>query len=182
MDHPDGPTEEEMGEYVIDAIDPDKIQKKREDGLTLVEENLLEHEDVDAFINLNDPGKTGMVDVGTVLYRLIQIFGTPQMPEYQAGNDISWRTDETFKYLLRVRKGVDQEAIAEGKDEDLEADGEWLVTVFDHRVRLGVGLAKWDEDPDATVEVVPEEVIPIMAIIKHGVEDPVECVFKEIRF
>ncbi len=182
MDHPEAPEPEEMGEFVVEPVAPGNVREKREAGLTLVEENLLQHDDVDAYVELSEPGDREMVDVGTVLYRLVQIFGTPQFPEYQAGNDISWRTDDTFKYLLRVRKGVDAPSL---DDEGADGDGgsaEWLVTVFDHKVRLGVGLAEWHEDPDASVEVDPAEAIPLMAVIRQGVADPVQCEYEDLWF
>ncbi|PSP75706.1 hypothetical protein BRC81_15085 [Halobacteriales archaeon QS_1_68_20] len=179
MDHPEAPAPEEMGEYLVEPVAPEEIREKRESGLTLVEANLLQHDDVDAYVELSEPTDRDIVDVGTVLYRLVQIFGTPQLPEYQAGNDISWRTDDTFKYLLRVRREPEEVVLGE----EASADGEeWLVTVFDHRVRLGVGLAAWSEDPDATVSVDPAEAIPLMAVIRHGVVDPVECEYENLRF
>lgn len=189
-DHPDAPSREEMGEYVVEPVPPREIRRQRDSGRTLVEENLLEHEAVDAYVELTQPQDRQMVDIGTVLYRLVQIFGTPQFPEYQAGNDISWRDDDTFKYLFRVRergKAVipteGSSTIDEVRDEAADdADAAWLITVFDHKIRLGVGLAEWHDDPDAAVDVDPGVAVTMLAIVKNGVTDPVQCEYKDKWF
>lgn len=173
LDHPEAPSLEEMGEFVVEPVAPDVIRDNREnEGLALVETNLLEHPDIDAYIELGDPNAPAN-DIGTVLYRLVQIFGTPQLPEYAAGRDISWRSDDTFKYLLRVRRGATEDSPAD------QADGQWLVTVFDHHVRVGVGLAEWREDPTAELSVDPAEAIPILAVIANGVREPVACEYDD---
>lgn len=180
-DHPDAPSREEMTEYVAEPVPPREIRRQRDAGLTLVEENLLEHDAVDAYVELNQPEDREMTDIGTVLYRLVQIFGTPQFPEYQAGNDISWREDDTFKYLLRIREHGEAVVPTEGSTEVEDGDS-WLVTVFDHKVRLGIGLAEWHDDPDATVEVDPEVALPLLAVVKNGVSDPIQCEYGDKWF
>lgn len=176
LEHPDAPSFEEMTDYVAEPVAPDVIEDRRADGDHLAEVDLLDHPDVNAYVELNDPGSPGMIDVGTVLYRLVQLFGTPQFEEYVAGSDISWRTDDTFKYLLRIRKGVDEEAPLE------EAEDSWLVTVYDRQVRLGVGLAEWHDDPDADVDVVPEEAVSLLAVVAQAVKEPVKCEYEDKLF
>lgn len=187
-EHPDAPEQDELAEYVVEPVPPREIRRQRDGGSTLVEENLLEHDAVDAYVEMTQPEDRSMTDVGTVLYRLVQIFGTPQFPEYQAGNDISWRDNDTFKYLLRIRESGEEVVPGEGSsavdDEsgDDESDGSWLVTVFDHKVRLGIGLAEWHDDPDATLDVDPTEAVPLMAVVKNGVSDPVQCEYGDKWF
>jgi len=176
LEHPDAPSFEEMTDYVVEPVAPDVIDTRRSEGEHLVEEDLLDHPDVDAYVELNDPQAPGMTDIGTVLYRLVQLFGTPQFDEYVAGSDISWRSDDTFKYLLRVRKGVDEESLPG------EEDDQWLVTVYDSKVRMGVSLAEWHEDPDAGVEVVPEEAVSVLAVVAQTVKEPVKCEYEDKLF
>lgn len=184
-DHPEAPSRDEMEEYVVEPIPAREIRRQRDAGRTLLEENLLEHEAVDAYVELTQPKDRGVTDVGTVLYRLVQIFGTPQFPEYQAGNDISWRENDTFKYLFEVRKGGPLQATPGERtdpDDDSVPDDRRLITVFDHKVRLGIGLAEWHDDPDATVDVDPAEVVPLMAVVKNGVSEPVQCEYGDTWF
>jgi hypothetical protein len=178
LNHPDAPAVEELSEYVVEPVAPDVIERRREAGETLVEANLLEHDAIDAYVELSQPDEE-IVDVGTVLYRLVQLFGTPQFPEYRAGEDISWRHDETFKYLLSAREGA--EAPVEGDPEATTDDGR-LLTVFDYHVGLGIGLAAWHDGPDATVDVETEEAIALMALITHAVTDPVQCEYEDLWF
>lgn len=170
-EHPDAPDLSNLGEFVVEPISPDEIRNRRDDGEELHEVNLLEHENVDAYIELEpNPDKPGMnIDIGTALYRLVQLFGTPQFEEYVAGNDISWRDDETFKYLFEVTRE--------------ETDDQWLITVHDWRVRLGVSLAGWSSDLDGdTPEVDPGEAISLLALVTNVVSEPVLCEHEDVPF
>lgn len=168
-DHPQAPDFDEIREYLVEPIPWATIRDRREKDEALREINLLEHDEVDAYVELEGPARTGM-DIGTVLYRLVQLFGTPPFPEYQAGNDISWRKDDTFKYLFRIRRDGEP------------ADSGHLLTVHDWHVRLGVSLAAWDRDPAATVEDFVDTAITSLAIVNNVVTEPVRCEYEEVWF
>lgn len=169
-EHPDTPDLEALGEFVVEPVAPDAIRDRREAGEELVEVNLLDADEVDAYVELNpDPRAPGDTDIGTALYRLVQLFGTPQFEEYVAGEDISWRDDETFKYLFEVTR----------EDEP----GEWLITVHDWRVRLGVSLAAWSGDLDAEAPAVdPSEAVSLLALVTNLVTEPVFCEYEEVPY
>ena len=166
--HPEAPPPEELGEFVVEPVPPEVIRERRERGEVLAETNLMEHDEIDAYVELGDPERGLDENIGTVLYRLVQLFGTPQLPEYLAGTDISARTDTTFKYLLRV---------SEENPDETETEN-WLLTVHDWHVRLGVSLATWTDDPDDRPEVDPAEAIPLLALVTNAVTEPVECEFE----
>lgn len=170
-EHPEAPSPEELGEFVVEPVPLETIRERRERGEHLVETNLLEHDEVNVYVELDDPGP-GHENVGTVLYRLVQLFGTPQFPEFFAGNDITDRADTTFKYLLEVHE----------TDEDGRSERNWLVTVHDWHVRFGVSLAAWSEDPDDEPAVEPTEAVPLVALLTNAVTEPVECEFEEKYF
>lgn len=166
--HPERPPLEELGEFIVEPVPPAEIRDRRDRGEVLVETNLMEHEDVDAYVELGDPERGLRENIGTVLYRLVQLFGTPQLPEFRAGTDISDRTDTTFKYLLEV---------SETGPEDQPARN-WLITVHDWHVRLGVSLAEWSDDPEGQPSVEKSEAIALLALVNNAVTEPVRCEYK----
>lgn len=168
-DHPEAAEFDELGEHLVEPVPWATIRDHRVDGLSLREINLLEHVEVDAYVELEGPAHSGM-DIGTVLYRLVELFGAPPFPEYQAGNDISWRTNETFKYLLPIR----QDGVSEGSGH--------LLTVHDWQARLGVSLTAWDRDPMTTVDDFVEAAITSLAIAHNVVTEPVRCEYEEVWF
>lgn len=170
-EHPDAPEFDELGEYTIEPVAPEEIRRRRDDGDELREVNLLEHDDVDAYVELEpNPEQPGMqTDIGTAYYRFTQLWGTPQFEEYVAGNDVSWRDDETFKYLFEVT------------EED--GTGEWLITVHDWRVRLGVSLAGWSSELDGDAPAVdPDEAVALLALVTNVASEPVLCEHEEVPF
>lgn len=174
--HPDAPDLETLGDIVVDPIPREEIIARREDGDVLLEDNIRERDDVDAYPSMEtgtQPGGQTAFDenVGTILYRLVQLFGTPQFPEYTAGDDISHRTDTTFKYLFRAT--LDEE------NDDLP--GEWLFTVFDWRVDLGVAIARWGDEGEA-ITSSHATALTTLLLAYNITTEPVECVYEDIWF
>ncbi len=165
-DHPDAPPVEQLQDLTLVPIPPGEIEQKRADGQTLQEVNLMDdRDDVVVHLNTTPMEEETNADIGTALYRLTQLFGTPQFPGYDAGTDVSGREDTTFKYLFELQTG---------DAEDLPDS--WLVTIFDHHVRLGVGLAGWETDPttyDGQVGIVS------VALAANITTEPVQCEFKD---
>lgn len=173
LDHPDAPDLETLGQVVLEPVPRAEIKRRREDGEHLVEDNLREREDIDYHMTLNRQvrGKDQPQDIGTYLYRYVQLFGTPQMPEYQAGEDVSHRTDTTFKYLL-----------AASAPEEPELPDEWLMTIFDWRVDLGVGVAEWREDPDGALSADTGVALAALKLAHNVGGEPVRCEYEDTWF
>lgn len=182
-EHPDAPDLERIQDVTVDPVPRGEIERRREEGYVLVEDKLRERADLDIRLELNDePGEAYDDDVGTVLYRYCQLFGTPQLPEYQAGEDISDREDEVFKYLLR----------ASVKGEDHGLPNEWLFTVYDWRVELGASIAEWQESEesgsttpttlDADFEADTDVALTTLQFVHNVGNEPVQCEYEGIWF
>lgn len=169
-DHPDAPDLSDLGEFLVEPVPPSTIRERRQAGDELVEVNLIDHEDLQVHVSLDpDPHSPGTTDIGTALYRLVQLFGTPQFDEYVAGEDVSWRDNETFKYLFEVRHE--------------DTDDRWLITVHDWRVRLGVSLADWESDLEGEDPDVDEKhAIALLRLVTNIVTQPVHCEHKDIPY
>lgn len=173
-EHPDAPDFEELQEFSMEPVPPAEIARHRERGDVLVEYSLREHPELQATIDLDQTplGPTSGQDVGTALYRLIQLFGTPNVETYPAGTDLREREDATFKYLFEVVHG-DPEA----------PEDEWLVTVHDWHVQLGASLAAWREDPEADPPEPPvEDAIVLLALVRNVAGEPVPCEYEEVWY
>ena len=173
-EHPQAPPVEELREFTLIPVAREEIRSRREAGATLRELNLREERD-DVYVELEpDPTERGRHDdVGTALYRLVQLFGTPNVPGYDAGDDLSGREDTTFEYLLRV--------VNESDADERTLPDEWLITVYDYHVELGVGLAGWDDevDPAAYDDAVG---LVSLALATNIVTEPLECVYEDKWF
>lgn len=170
--HPDAPDLEQLQNVVLEPVPQDEIRRRREDGEVLVEDVVNEREDLDVRAPMSEtPGEEVEGDVGTALYRLIQLFGTPQFPEYMAGEDISDRHETTYRYLFRARV----------RDEMPDLPDEWLMTIQDWRVEVGVAVAEWRED-DAEFDADAGVALTAMALAQRLANQPVECEFKDIWY
>lgn len=174
--HPDAPDLDALNDIIVEPVPRGEIDEHRARGDTLIEDKLREREDLDIRLELNDdPGGPVEGNIGTVLYRYTQLFGVPQFPEYHAGEDISNRSDETFKYLLRVQL-----------DSSDELPDEWLVTVYDWRVELGASVAAWryapDEDDHEKFTADTATALTTLQLVHNIGNEPVECEYKNIWF
>ena len=172
--HPDAPDPELLQNVVVEPIPVAEIERKREEEKVLVEDNVREREDLDVIAYLStDPSGEDAVSVGVGLYRLIQLFGTPQISDYHAGEDISDRTDETFKYLFRASR--------EDGAEDDELPEEWLFTVHDSHVRYAASVAEWrDDDEEFTAD--DQVALTSYALAQSLAAQPVEAVYEDILY
>ncbi|WP_435128465.1 hypothetical protein [Halobaculum sp. D14] len=172
--HDEVPPLEELEEFTLVPVSRDEIESRFDDGERIEEWNVAEERN-DVYVELvPDPTDTPGADddIGTVLYRLVQLFGTPQVPGFDAGSDVSDREDTTFKYLFRL--------VSTGDDGELP--GEWLVTVHDWHTELGVSLAAWsgdDPDPAAYDDAVG---IVSLGLVTNIVTEPVQCEYKDKWF
>lgn len=120
-----------------------------------------------------------------VLYRLVQLFGTPNVPGLEAGADQPDRERTTWHYLFRAD-------YAGGDD---EPDRELLVSAYDYKTNFSVGLSRWRTPDEPPARAVPEPVeepidlpaaplddeqflVGVVQLLLHVVEQPVEATFK----
>jgi hypothetical protein len=175
--HPDAPDPElfQQTELVVEPVPLEEIRQKREDGYVLVEDNVRERDDLNVMAYISeDPKAEETQSIGVALYRLCQLFGAPQLPEYMAGEDISNRTDEVFKYLFRA--SIDEDA-----QPDEEFPNEWLMTIHDSHVRLAAGVAEWREtDEEFTAQ--DDLALTTYALAQQLVKDPVPCVYEDLPY
>lgn len=170
--HPDAPDLEQLRNLVLDPVSQDEIRRRRSEGEVLAEDVINEREDLDVYAPMSDdPGETAEGDVGTALYRLVQLFGTPPFPEDAAGEDVSDRRETTYAYLFRVRV----------EDDAAELPDEWLMTVRDWKLEVGVGVCEWREDGEA-FEADPAVALTSMALAQNVTTEPVECEYEGIWY
>lgn len=171
--HPEAPDLEQLQNLVLEPIPADEIRRRREAGEVLAEDVINDREDLDVRAPMSDaPGEEVTGDVGTALYRLVQLFGTPPFPEYVAGEDISDRYETTYKYLFRARVEDDVE----------ELPDEWLMTIRDWKVEVGVGVAEWRESGDEEFTADSKVALTSMALGQNVTSQPIRCDFKEMWY
>lgn len=73
-------------------------------------------------------------ETGMSMYRLTQLFGTPNVPVWVAGSEMADRDVTTWQYLFDVVFSA----------EDGE-DRQFLLSIYDHKTDVSVGLSTWDE-------------------------------------
>jgi hypothetical protein len=170
--HPDAPDFEDLQDILIEPVPRAEIEERRDDGDVLVEDNVREREDLNVVAYLSgDPDAAETDNIGVPLYRLVQLFGTPQLPELQAGEDISGRRDATFKYLFRVTH--------KGSPDELPT--KWLMTIHDSHVRFAASVAEWrDEETAFTAD--SKLALTTYALALQLLLEPVECVYEGLRF
>jgi hypothetical protein len=103
---------------------------------------------------------------------MVQLFGTPPFPEDMAGEDISDRRETTYAYLFEVRVDDEVESLPD----------EWLVTIRDWKLEVGVGVCEWREDGDDAFEADPQVALTSMALAQNVTTEPVECEFEDIWY
>lgn len=170
--HPDAPDLEQLQNVLLEPITREEIERRREEGEVLVEDLVNERDDLDVRAPMSDePGEPVDGDVGTAMYRLTQLFGTPQFPEYVAGEDISDRVETTYKYLFR----------ASVEDDVADLPDEWLMTIQDWRVEVGVAVCEWRE---ADEEFTADETVALtaMALAQNVTSEPIQCDYKDIWY
>lgn len=164
----------QLQEFHVEPVSPARIAERREDGETLVTV------DVPSYLG---PRLDVDVDTSIVLYRLVQLFGTPNVPGLEAGADQPDRETRTWQYLLDARY------------EPEEGEG-WqrLLSVYDHKTNVSVGMSAWtdaDEStfpfPEPSVEPHPDVDLPpdddlkgVVRVVRSTVEHVVEATYKDL--
>jgi hypothetical protein len=113
-------------------VPPDEIRRRGADA-TLVTTDIPTY--------LGD-GVAPDVDTAIALYRLVQLFGTPNVPGLEAGADQGNRDRLTWQYLFRV---VDDPDASEAPTR------ECLLSVYDDRTSVSAGLSEFRPHDDGPV-------------------------------
>ncbi len=112
-------------------VPPAEIRRRAEDA-TLVTADIPDY---------LDSGLAPEADTAIALYRLVQLFGTPNVPGLEAGADQDSRERVTWQYLFEVTDDG-----GEGED---GREREYLLSVYDDRTNVSAGLSEFrphDED------------------------------------
>jgi len=123
-------------------------------------------------------------DASITLYRLVQLFGTPNAPGLEAGADQPQREKRTWQYLFHVTDHPD-----EGEER------EHLLSAYDHRTDLSVGVSEWHHPeaaprwpiPEASADPLPSGSMPpeadleaLVQLVLSTVEHAVEATYKDL--
>lgn len=124
-------------------------------------------------------------ETGTALYRLVQLFGTPNVPGVEAGvPDQRTRYRSTWTYLFRVTYD---------RRPDDDVPGEFLLAIYDYETDVSVGLAGWRDDGEGAVHEpvmadetdvpprVPDEFASdIVKLALSVIEEPVPATYEDV--
>lgn len=158
----------------LEPVAPSAIEARIDAGERLVTADVPEY---------LDRGLAPDADASVALYRLVQLFGTPNVPGLEAGGDQGDREKTTWHYLFRVVH----------RPED-GPEAEYLVSVYDYRTELSVGLSEWTDggsgpavpepsgDPLPSGEHPPEELqVALVKLLLSTVEHAVAATYKDLH-
>lgn len=156
----------------LEPVAPATVRERLADG------EMLATVDVPGHLDRSLVVETG---TGAVLYRLVQLFGTPNVPGLGAGADQPDREATTWQYLFSF-----------AHEPEAGEPTRALVSVYDYRTDVSVGVSTWrrpDEPPARQVpEPTPDGPVPgdldeeflvgaVQAVL-HTVEEPVQATYK----
>jgi hypothetical protein len=134
---------------------------------------------------------------GTVLYRLVELFGTPNVPGFEAGADQPPRERTTWRYLFETTYEPVPEGeigIDDGETAVWATPRECLVAVYDWKTNVSVGVATWEPaglddraaqlpEPGADGDLPPGVdaepfLVGLVQLVVATVEEPVGATYK----
>lgn len=113
-----------------------------------------------------ESGLAPEADCSIALYRLVQLFGTPNVPGLEAGADQDSRERTTWQYLFRI---VD--------DPEAGPTEEYRLSVYDDRTTVSAGLSEWQAHDDGAPVPGGDRVSlePAAAPLPSGMPDEDYC-------
>lgn len=162
--------------FSLEPVPPTAIEDRIATGAR------LETLDIPTYLDRQMVAET---ETGTALYRLIQLFGTPNVPRLAAGSDQRARSITTWQYLFQVTFNR----------EDEDAPEEFLLSVYDYRTDVSTGLSAWQStakeesipEPSADCEAcsaisppADEFLVGLVQLVLNMTEEPVPATFKEL--
>jgi hypothetical protein len=167
---------ERFERFVIEPVRPEAIEERRREAA-------LETLDVPRHLGRKLVVGTG---TGNALYRLVQLFGTPNVPGLEAGATSRERGPTTWQYLFAV-------TYEPGPDEDAPTD--LLLSIYDYKTDVSTGLSAWSEEKEAepgirdpvetkssTMGSIPdaEFLETVVQLVLNIVEEPVSATYEEL--
>lgn len=185
-----------MAERVsMEPVDPAAIEERLDGGEVLVTT------DIPSYL-----GRSIAVEADTAigLYRLVQLFGTPNVPGLEAGADQPQREQTTWQYLFEftIEPPADPgDAPGAGTESreigtaDAGGATTHLVSVYDRRTNLSVGVSEFHPDADArrpgpepTADPLPSGEVPdeadlelVVKLVLSTVEHAVEATYEGLH-
>ena len=164
--------------FTLTPVDPEQLRDAVREGQT------LETTDIPGY--LGRPARASC-DPGDALYRLVQLWGTPNVPGVTAGAIQRDRDLTTWQYLFEVEyepRPEDDAAIPRSFD----------LSVYDYRTEVSAGLSAFTEaEPDrgpvrepapsvvASMEMPPTWFLEgVVALTLNMVEEPVPATYGEL--
>lgn len=149
----------------------------------LAEGQALETMDIPSY--LSERARTDC-ETGVALYRLVQLWGTPNVPGRTAGAMAFERDRTTWQYLFDVEY--------DRRDEDGDAvPSAFRLSVYDYRTDVSAGLSEFTETTDdgavpeprpdvrSSIQLPPDEFLEgVVALAINMVDEAVPATFKEL--
>lgn len=174
-----GPDEREWFErFDFRPADPDEIAARLADGESLQSLDVPSH---------LDRKLVPSAETGTSLYRLVQLFGLPNVPGLRAGGGALGRERyrTTWQYLFEV-------SYEPTADDGPDVPTSFLLSVYDYGTDVSCGLSAWSDDGAGTVEepvadaadapaVRPpgeEFLVGVAQLVLNVIEEPVPATYE----
>lgn len=157
--------------FDLRPVDPATVEERVDDGAVLRTLDLPQHLTRQLAV---EP------ETGTALYRLVQLFGTPNVTVWTAGSEMPDRGVTSWQYLFDVTYDGGEE----------EPDRQFLLSIYDHKTDVSAGISWWDDGGDNPVaepaDVAPEGVsVPddefcegLVQLVLNVLEEPVPATHK----
>lgn len=175
-----GPERREwFSRFTLSPVAPADVEARLADG------RALETTDLPSYLGTKAHTDA---ETGVCLYRLVQLWGTPNVPELTAGGVARERAQTTWQYLF--------EASYDRGDDDAEAvPDRFLLSVYDFRTDLSTGLSGFRSTDDglgtvhepSVAPVGPVEPLPpdaflegVVSLVLNMVDEPVPATYKEL--
>lgn len=164
--------------FSLRPVPPGDLSRRLDDGST------LEVLDLPGYLDRPLELDTG---VGLSLYRLVQLFGTPNGPRGVAGGDQRDRETTTWLYVFAVN--YDRRP---GDDDGVPSS--FLLALYDYATEPSVGIVDWHEDgageirepvtdaADAPAVTPPPEAFAetVVELALSLVEEPVPATYRDL--
>lgn len=164
--------------FTLTPVDPDDIAARLSAGAVL--------ETADIPRCLSTKAHTDC-ETGVGLYRMVQLWGTPNVPGTTAGALDRDREQTTWQYLFEVT--YDRE-----EDDDPAIPASFLLSVYDYRTDVSAGLSGFragDADRGTvlepatsavpSVDLPPDEFVAgVVGLVLNMVDEPVPATYKEL--
>lgn len=164
--------------FTLRPTPPDEINDRLRGG------EAIETTDIPSYLGHK---ATTECETGVALYRLVQLWGTPNVPGMTAGAMAFERGRTTWQFLFDVdyeRRPSDDEAVPES----------FLLSVYDYKTDVSAGLTGFGETDEGhgTVYEPSEAVVPsvtpppesflegVMALTLNMVDEAVPATYKEL--